>query len=165
MGHLVYADVRWISAVHWQHGPGISCSLEAMEARKLRRRLDKMARDRGRLYTGKEKEEREWKSYSNYLTAALCAPKQLCSSCGHQQLFSHSYTNRHACMGTPDRMQCTYSPANVSPARKKFKRMLIVLLNRQQHFKTYRPQLDAWLSPICDCSTLIHGRVATRFVR
>jgi len=47
--------------VHWQHGPGISCSLEATEARKLRRRLDKMARDRGRLYTGREKEEREIK--------------------------------------------------------------------------------------------------------
>lgn len=32
-----------------------------MEARKLRRRLDKMARDRGRLYTSREKEEREMK--------------------------------------------------------------------------------------------------------
>lgn len=41
--------------VHWQHGPGISCSLEATEARKLRRRLDKMARDRGQLYTGEKK--------------------------------------------------------------------------------------------------------------
>lgn len=107
---------RWrMSAVHWQPGPGISCSLEAMEARKLRRRLDKMARDRGRLYTSREKQEREMneKSYSNYLTAALCAPKQLCSSCGHLQLFSYSYSykNRHACMGTPDRMQCTYSSA------------------------------------------------------
>ena len=42
----------------------------------------------------------------------------------YNKLFSYSYKNRHACMGTPDRMQCTYSPANVSPARKKFKRIL-----------------------------------------
>lgn len=40
----------------------------------------------------------------------------LCSSCyGHLQLFNYSDTNRHACMGTPGRMQCAYSPANVSP--------------------------------------------------
>jgi len=32
-----------------------------MKARKLRRRLDKMARERGRMYTGRENEEKEIK--------------------------------------------------------------------------------------------------------
>lgn len=109
MDHLVYtyAGVWWISAVHSQHGPGISCSLEAMKARKLRRRLDKMARDRGRLYTGREKlrGKRDEKSYSNYLTAALCPLKQLCSNRSQLELLSYSYEYRHA---------------YVSPARNKY---------------------------------------------
>lgn len=150
--------VWWISAVHSQHGPGISCSLEAMKARKLRRRLDKMARDRGRLYTGREKlrGKRDEKSYSNYLTAALCPLKQLCSNRSHLELLSYSFTY-NTCLHGNARSYAVHIFSSkltsyVSPARKFF---WPSCWTGTSLFRV-SPKPDAWT---------VHGRVASRFAR
>ena len=159
MAHLVYAGVWWISAVHSQHGPGISCSLEAVEARKLWRRLDKMTRDRGRLYmfiNGKKESEMKiilWLSDCS----ALCT-KQLCSSCGHLELFSYSFTYNTCLHGNAR----SYAVPHILKLTSHQQRILQVLLNRNQVTLdlSLAPKTRC-VTPICDCSTFIHGRVAT----
>ena len=118
-------------------------------------------RERPDVHRQRKRGKRDKNHILTNLTAALCAPKQLCPSCGHLELFSSSYKYRHACIATPDRTQCTYSPANLRLTSKKNIARLVE--PEPGHFRTKPFSQTRCVTPICDCSTLIHGRVATRF--